>query len=108
MNVMRLYIRVEGEKPWSEGARWVAMAVIHRLLNKLLQDKTSDPLDLPIKGQAIVSLEVHCADPQVPVDGGNAAKQGFLQEENPFEPGAHKHAAWDKSWAEWHEWDPRP
>jgi hypothetical protein len=103
----RFTIRVTGRKPWNVAARWAAMAKFHRLLNKLLQDNMLDLTDWPDKGQAILTLAVHCADPQTPTDGRKASEQGFLREENPFQPGTKKYAAWDKSWEDG-GWDVRP
>lgn len=103
----RFTIRVTGRQPWNDSGRWAAMVLFHRVLNKLLQDKLLDLTDWPAKGQAFVTLDVYCADPQTPADGRKAAEQGFLREENPFRPGTKKYAAWDKSWEDG-GWAPRP
>ena len=65
----RFTIRVTGRQPWNDSGRWAAMVLFHRVLNKLLQDKLLDLTDWPDMGQAILTLAVHCADPQTPTDG---------------------------------------
>jgi hypothetical protein len=108
MNVTHFMIRAVGRKPWDDQGLWAALSTLDRLLNKLLQEGKLDLTDWPAKGQWITSVAVHCADPRTPAKGREAANQGFLREENPFEPGTRKHVTWNNDWDDVDMWMPGP
>jgi hypothetical protein len=96
LNVTRLVVRVTGDRPWRWEPSYEAMLLIERTLKKLLEERKLE-LDLShlrTPQQSITAIDLFQAELDVPMDGAQAHREGFLRQENPFRWGTGGYRVW--------------
>jgi hypothetical protein len=97
MNVTRIMIRAIGENEWHWLSAARLMVMMRRMLKARLAAGKFDLSDLP-EPQVVTRIDLFHASPPVPKNGDKAMRQGFLREENPYQPGTAAYGRWDRAY----------
>jgi hypothetical protein len=104
MNVTRFMIRVISEEPLDGDARFDLRRILNRFLKAKLE---TGEINAPLhdrKRPAVTAIDLAEVKPSAPRDAAQAAREGFLREENPYPPRSRAHERWDRAWVLADQW----